>query len=384
MSNSSRVQARIIKETSLGVVPVSPVFDNINITSESLGRTTQTANSEYIRSDTNLADLVRVGATAGGDIGIEWQYEGYELLLEGAFRSTFGTAVAISATDIAAVANGFSSTVTDFTTENIVEGQYIKVDGFTDTTINGFYKVLTVAANLLTTQIAPANTEAAGNTIDITGQFMKNSNVDSSYAVEIEFEDITQFKLNTGQRVGDFALTAAPASILTGSFTLNGTTTTIAQTTASTGGTPTPAPTTEVMNAVDNVVNIVENGVLSTLDVTSITINMSTQPRDLQAVGNLEPVDIGTGTLQVTGEFAAYFEDQFAYERYLNFTDTNLAFVTQDSAGNAYVIDLPKINFTDGNPTAPGIDQDVILTLQYGASYDPTFDGMIGITKIPA
>lgn len=382
MSNSSRTQVRKLKEVTWSITPAS-AMDDINVTSESLGQETSVQNSEFIRSDTNVADVVRTAITTTGDLGIELQYLGYDEFIEGALRGAFLTEVNMSETTIAADASGFTDSGSGFVSSNIVVGQFIRVAGFTDTTINTWYRIVTVTAGDLATLPLPAGTEAAGNTIIIKGALLKNGIVDQSWTLEKEFSDITQFVSFTGMRVGAMVLNIAPGSIINGNFSFQGKEATSAQATVGTGG-PNAASTNPVMNAVDNISLIRIDDVLSTDDFTEISLNISTNLRDQPAIANLANINIGSGSIDVTGTTSVYLADATLYEKYLAFTDFSLSFVAEDSDGNGYAFFFPACNFTAGNPEAGGINQDVLLPLQFTAKFDSTFGGTIGITRVTA
>ncbi len=384
MSNSSQVQFRFLKEVEWGVTPAS-AMTNLNITSESLDVNTDTANSEFIRSDTNLAGVVRTSVTSGGDVGIELQYGAYDDFLEGALRGAFATDAGVTAsTTIAAVASGNEYTSTaEF--GNILVGQFIEVRGFTDPANNGYFKVITVGSTSSINVFSGATlvNEGVGPSVTIKGAFLKNAATDQSWTLEKEFSDITQFMSFTGMRVGVLALTITPGSIITGTITFQGKDGTRGTSTVGTGG-PTAAATTESMNAVDNVLDVRIDNVLSVNEFVEISLNMDTKPRSQQAIGNLNNIGVGTGTFEVTGTMSVYLEDGTLLDKYLNFDNVELSFVTEDALGNAYVFNIPKVNFTAATTDAGGIDQDVLVPLTFTASYDLTFDGTMGITRVTA
>lgn len=384
MSNSNRTQVRYLKESSWGVTPGS-AMTNMNVTSESLGQSTDVQNSQFIRSDTNIAGVVRTAISAGGSLGIELQYGAYDTFYEGALRSTFGTAVSISSTAISAASsdNSYNRSSGSFVSDNVVAGQWIKVSGFATAANNGYCKVVSVASGKIVVAGLTLVNESSGPTVVMKGALLKNGSTDASFTLEKEFADVTEFVAFTGMRVGSASLNITPGSIITGEFAFQGKSATASGATVGTGSANAAATTTS-MNAVDNVKKIyLDNGV-STLDVTELTLNISTNPRTQNAVGSLPAVGIGTGSIEVTGTFNSYFESRAQYEKYLNFTSESITFVVEDAAGNAYVFDMPTARYTDGNPQAGGINQDVILPLNFSATYNSTFGGTIGITRMPA
>ena len=125
MSNASFAQVRVMPEVTWGTVP-STAFTNLNVTSESLGVSTNFVNSQYIRSDRQIADNIRTGRAAAGSLGIELQYGGYDTMIEGAMMASWGTTATITATTISAAAadNSYNDSGSGFVSANFVQGQW--------------------------------------------------------------------------------------------------------------------------------------------------------------------------------------------------------------------------------------------------------------------
>ncbi len=328
---------------------------------------------------------MRTAVEARGDVQIELSYGAYDDLLAGAQMGDWSAAADLSATDIAADDAGaqFTSTTTDFTAESLVLGQWIKVDGFADPGLNTYYRVTSIAANALGVDPAPAAAEAAGNTVTVKGSLLKNGTAAKSFTLEKQFADVGEFVSFTGMRVGQLSLAVQPGQIITGSFSFQGERATAAGASVGTGQ-PTAAPGNDVLNAIDHVTAVREGGQATTLDVTGITLQLQNNLRSRQAMANLGPVGVGLGRVGVTGSFEAYFETRALYEKYLSFAETSLSFRVVDGAGNAYVFDLPRLKFTDGQVVAGGNDQDVLAQLSFTAVREAVGDMMLGISRFPA
>lgn len=387
MSDSSKTQVRIFKETTWAETPsTSNKMKNLNVTSENLSQQTNTARSQNIRSDGNTQSINRVGIGAGGDIGVEMNFGvGLEYLMEGCMRSTFATAVAISGTTFSAANsdNSFNDTGSGFVSGNILAGQWIKVAGFTTAANNGYFRVVSVAAGKVVVEGGTLTDEAAGDSVTMKGALLKNGTTDQSFLVEVERTDVDVYKYFTGMRIGQNQFTFTPNSLVTGSFTLRGKQ--MVATDATQGdGSPTAADTTRSMNAVDNIQGVFLGTALSTLDITNFNFSISPALRDKNAIGNLAMVGVGSGTQVATINLEAYLDDETLLQDYLNFTTTSLALVIEDVAGNAYVFDFPAVVPATGEDPTGGLDQDITQSLSYEAYLDATLGATIGITKIAA
>lgn len=90
MSDSNRVAVRIVEELVPGVTPANPKFQAQRITSASaLGFTPETIESEELRDDAQVSDLIFVGGEAGGELPFEVAHESQDSWLPGLLRSAY-------------------------------------------------------------------------------------------------------------------------------------------------------------------------------------------------------------------------------------------------------------------------------------------------------
>lgn len=383
IADTSRSVLRYVAESTLGTTPASALTE-VRQTSNSLARNQSYATSQEIRSDRNIRDSILVDMEPSGDFNFELSYGDFDTFLEGAMFSTYSTAKSVAGTDISAVnaTNSYASSSTDFTTENISVGDWIKVAGFTTSGNNGFAKVTAVAANLLTVSGLTLTDEAAGDSVTMTGSSLRNGTTLKSFTMENEFTDITQFISFTGMVVSTAALNLAVGSILNGTFSFIGMDSAIAGSTVGTGS-AVAASSNDVMNSVADISNIRENGALmstSGIYVLSAAINVDNGIRGQKAIGNLGNIGIGKGRCNVTGSLEVYFSDAALYNKFINNTATSIDFRVTDGT-NTYIIDIPNLKFQNGDPTVSGIDADVVLPLDFQALYDATDGCTLSIHK---
>lgn len=385
MADSSRTQLFYLKESTWGVTPAAAMTE-LRFTAEGLGYTISNTPSGEVRSDRQVTDLIQTGADASGDITIEYSYGAYDDLMESALFSAWSTAVAVSATDLSAANsdNSFNASSTDFTAQNMSVGQWIKVGGFSNSANNGICQVASVAANKLVVTGLTLTDEAAGNTVTMGGSMLRNGTTETSFSLEKKFSDITQFLSFTGMVAGGMSLRMSTGAILTGTFGFTGKSATMAQATIGTGA-PNAAAANPVLNAVNNVGNILEGGAsLAGTFVQSLDIQLANSLRGIGAVGTLGNADLGSGRCAVTGNVSVYFADASLYDKYLAGTATSLSFRVTDAGGNAYVFTLPNVKFTSGAVVAGGADQDVMASFGYQALRDAGTNATIQIDRIAA
>jgi len=389
MADSSRTELAYVKEPSWGTTPAS-ALTRLRFTGESLGYTIATTSSSEVRADRQVPDLIQTGASAAGSVNLELSYGAYDTLIESALFSVWSPPAAISVSDDIAASNStsaFTSSSTDFTLAPLKTGQWIKVGGFAANggENNGLYRVTGIAANSLSVSPAPASDEAAGGlSVTIGGSMIRNGVSETSLTLEKAFTDIGQYIAFTGMVADSMDLQIQTGRVLSGSFGFMGAKATISGATTGTG-TAIPAMSNPVLNAVNNIGQVMEGGApLSGIFLQSLSISLANGLRGIGAVGSLGNVDIGSGRCQVTGRASFYFADGALYEKYLNGTATSLSFRVTDADGNAYVFTLPKVRLTRGSIAAGGPDQDVMADFQFQAVRDPATGATIQIDRLVA
>lgn len=389
MSDSSRLVFGVIPESAWGTTPAS-ARENVRITGESLGQSMNTTTSNEINATAQNADVIRTAIEASGNIDFELSYGNLDTLMTGVMRNDWSTAVNISAdTSIAAVnsTNRYTSGSTDFTTKNISVGQWIKVSGFSNANNNGYKRVSAVAAGYIQVEVmgAALADESATPAITIKGSRIYNGTTAKSFTLEKQMTDITQFMSFTGMRVGTFDLNIQPGSIITGSMGFQGKQGARGTSTVGTGS-AVAAPTNSIMNAVDNVSLIKENDVATTLKLTQLSFSLNNALRPQPVIGSLPNSGIGSGTVEVTGTIAAYFDSTAAalYDKYLADTPTSLAFLLSDAAGNAYMVEMKQLKLTDAQIVAGGKDQDILFNANLTAYMDPTYATTLEFNRFAA
>jgi hypothetical protein len=384
LAASNRVGLRYIEEVTFGTTPSTPAFNELRYTGEGLNYNISNVTSDEIRADRMTSDLVQVSGDASGDINVELSYDAYDELLEGVMASTWSAQLAVSETDIDAATadDSFNTAGGDFVADGLIVGKWFKVDGFTDTSINGFYRAVTVTTGKVTVTPAVPATESAGNTITMVGAHIRNGTELKSYSVQKQLQDITpnSYFLFNGIRIGQLQLSFETGSILTGIFSMMGLGATV-NTTGESGQTEVAAPTEDVMNAVSNLLQIEFDGAVSTAYFNTLGLNINNNLRPQDAIGSLPHVGIALSRLEITGDAELYFQDNAEYTKYLNATAFSMSFRVEDSAGKAYVFTLPRVKYETGEVVAGGLDQDVFQTSTIRAIRDPLTDSMIQIDK---
>lgn len=384
MSDSNRVAVRSVQESVFGTTPGAPTMQALRITGESLKQDTNTIVSNELRSDRQIADLVRVGLSASGALNWELSYGAHDELFQAALLSAnWTTPSTLTATTISVAAGVGQYTITRASGSWISDGyevnQWVRVSGAANAGNNGFGKIVSrTATDLVIKYNGNGVNEVAGASITVVqGAMITNGTTFRSFALEREYADLSnEFAMFNGMCIDTFALNVAADAILTGSFGFLGKKETSA--TATAASVLTPATTEDVMNAVDDVTAVIENG--ARFDITAFAMNLANNLRNRLQVATLGAISIGTGTIGVTGNLTYYYGSKALMDKYLAFTATSLAFIVTKSS-KSYIIDFPRVKFSQGQRVAGGINTDVMGEMQYQAFRDPTENVTIRIQR---
>lgn len=383
LASSNRAQVRFIPEATFGVTPTTGNCINLRATGESLAYEIQTTTSQEIRADRQITDVVQTGASTSGGVNFELSYKEYDPFIEAVLQGTWkhygteGVGVAASVT-VDSTAGTLTWSVAPTGTSALSElevGQWFKLIAPGDPANNAFLK--------LASRTSTSITVAAGTPIPGTGSRpvaatqikssrVKNGTVQRSFSIEKEFADVSQFFLYKGMTASKMSLQFQSGSILGGSFDFMGTVSVRADATQL-PGTPVTSQTFDVMNAVSGVGSIYEAGVpLAGTFIKSLNLDVDNALRGQDAIGTMGFVGIASGTVSVGGAVEMYLADGTMYDKLVNNTSSSLSWFVRDGNGNGYVYTAEKVKFSGGGVTAGGLNQDVMLSMNWQGLMDST------------
>lgn len=390
MASGDLVVHKYIEEVTLGVTPAA-ALTKMQVVSSSIDAQISTTVSNQINPNGSESDLVQTEGSTSGEIGIEWQYASYTPFVESALRSDATAAFSLTALDISSAAadNSINSVAAAFVPANIPVGSWIVFKGFTGGNIANNDKpakvVSVTTAKIVVSGITLVD-DAAGESVTVKGgNVIRNATTRKSFTIEKEFTDMTTtFASHTGMVVNTMNINAAVGSIVTGSFGFNGLNTAYGTTTVGTGA-DIAATSNEVFSPVSSIGTIYESGTaLSGTCLRSINLTTTSNTRNSQCLGNLYPSAINIGTIGITGTIEAYFNSTALLTKFLNATETSLAYWFDDAAGNHFVVEMPKVKFSTGSVSGISKNSDAMVSLGFTALYDSVDGYAIQVCQIPA
>lgn len=380
-SDSSFMGLSYVQEVTVGVTPTAALNEFI-FSSETLKQNPTLTKSTSVRRDRRVQDRVLTDVQPGGQINYNFAYKRWQDFIAAYAGSTWSSDLALTGSigitgpnlvtsDTAAAGPVFAP---------IKVGQWIRLSSFTNPA-NGpaltgtFVKVIAKGVvgtvTTLTTSGATLVTEAPAAGRKLQGSLLQDGNTKTSFSIEKFFTDTGLFDSGTGFRVGQFNLTMTAKQPITGSFTFLGAFMAAVQT-ATIGTGPLVADLlNQEMNGSRHFLQLFLNGVPSTADVRSLVMNGNDNLVGKGKLGTLGNFDVRIGDDDVTGTMEMYFEDRVTLNQARIFGNIGIASRIQDDAGNAYVLDVPNVVLSGGDPQDPGLNNDVVNTYDWAAKIDP-------------
>lgn len=373
LAEANRVKFSLFEEATFGVIPTGTKLQDLRITSENLKQDTDSTASNELRFDRQRSNLIRTGLRANGGFEFEFSYGSFDSLWQALLFSAPWTnviSVAAGLSDVT-VTSGTKTYTSPTGWANVPPaGSWVLFSGFpANSAANGLKKVASSNANDIVVEQA-VDTEAPGPAITADqGAQIVNGATKRSFTAELDFTDLApatlgKFRHHTGLVPNTAELNVQTNGIITGSFGFLGSRELSAAVTAGDGAN-TLATTTQPMNAIENVIAVLESG--QAIDITDFTLRVNNNLGERLRVGTLGAFDIRAGTIDVEGTLEGYYEDSLLIDKYLNWANTSLVLQFLDAAGHRYLIEVPRCKFSDGTRNATGINTDIKTPLSWTA-----------------
>lgn len=298
-----------------------------------------------------------------------------------------GFVLAATEIDGAAASGGqavLTFTGTTWTAEDINAGDFIQLTGWSQIPANdGLYRVLSVGSDTeLTCDQLPEGYAADDGTgasfVVYLAERLVNAKDRFTYSIQEMFTDINAATTGTGPDelrqlmygagLNELSLQIDAEALITGSMSFVGEAAEYKNTDEA-GETFVEAPQTTPLNSSSDVARIFEAG--SELDsvncVQSMSVEINNNLEKKPCVGKVGGAGFRRGQYNCKGSMTTYFDDESKVEKVINNTETSLHVGFTDAVGRGYVIDMPRVKFTEGGPSVPGRNDDVIAQLAYQA-----------------
>lgn len=406
-ASSAFGQLRYIAESTAGTTPTTGNGSNLRMTGPTMKASVGTTSSNEIAAHRMSTGLTTTDLNIDGGFNFELSGKEYDPFIEAMLGSAFthygtnGLGTTFSLTTAATTITAATAPTGSSAFTGIPNASWIKIvpPAGASAAIRAYFadrwfKTHASTAATATVITLDASTPISGVGLGITavaGYAIAQSRVQNanslsrSFTLEYAMTDINQFLPFRGMYANTMELSLDVGAIITGSFSFMGLGHDGMVNATTLPGTPTASNALDVMNAVADVGMIYENGssIFSggTSFIKSVKLNINNNLRSQKAIGVYGNAGVGTGELAVTGSMDVYLQDAAYYQKWLQGTSTSLAFGMADAAGNGYLIEFDKVQFTDGGLNIGGRSDDVMLSLPFQASYNAATGRGIRITR---
>lgn len=354
-------------EATWGTKP-AVAFQAIRYTGETLSLNKTRARPSEINATREVSQAVTTQQIAQGSVNIALSFATFDDWFSIALNQDFQALQVINgiAGDITFTTSGkvLSSTLTT-KFANIAVGQWIQLLGFTNTSNNGVWYVNAKADNShlsLTSPRAVTTETPALTAAKVRASVAINGSTFKSMWMQNQLISAANYLEYPGAYVSRATLQGSIGNLLTGSFDIIAQNETTATSNQSTGAV-TAAPTGPVNDPAVNFRNVLWNqaALSSGVDQFSLTIENTGAAAEF-ALGNVGAAGMLAGTFQATGSFRAFFKTFTEYNLFANETQGNLAFISGDGAGNAYVFSFTNAGLSAASVDSAGPGQAVYAT----------------------
>ena len=198
------------------------------------------------------------------------------------------------------------------------------------------------------------------------------------FTMEDAAEDIGQYRIFTGMAVSSMNVSIAPNQMVTAGFEMVGKTMTQAQTTGSTGGTPTASSSNQPF---DSYSGTISDGGSAVDIVTSIDFSVSNSLAPTFVVGSDSVRCLEFGRAVVEGTLTVYYEDETLINKFLNETESSIEVSVDDPTGsNSYTFLFPRVKYNGASVPLQN-PQSRLITLPFVSIYDSVEDTNLKLTR---
>jgi len=198
------------------------------------------------------------------------------------------------------------------------------------------------------------------------------------FTMEDAANDISQFRLFTGMSVSTMNVSIAPNQMVTATFDMVGKTMVQAQTTGSTGGTPTASSSNAPFDSYSGTISDGGSGISI---VTSIDFSLTNSFAPTFVVGSDSAQQLEFGRAVVEGTMTVYYEDETLIDKFINETESAIEVSVDDPSGaSTYTFTFPRVKYNGASVPVQN-PQSRLVTLPFVALFDGTEESNLTLLR---
>lgn len=285
--------------------------------------------------------------------------------LVGVAESTWGTTPGTTPKRVPFINESIKASI------GIVEDETIRNDRGNDTPAQG---LIDPAGDINVTWTADAHAwlfwRGVGGTVVVTGSapythtFSEYTSPDlPSFSLEKGFTDVGQYFVETGNRINRMTFNLQPGQNVKGVISVMGKSETAS-------GTPLNAsPTTIARKPLDAFSGTLTESSTALATATEMTLTILNNVNGVNVLFSQFKGALLAARLKISGTLTAFFTNLTLYNRFRNFTESNIIVKMQDSAANFIQIHTPHIRYAGSTPAVSG-EGPIFIPLEFNAYTD--------------
>jgi hypothetical protein len=378
MASISSSRFSIFPQSTAGTTPANSTWYNLNVAKPGVsgGPANQTVESQLIRNNRNPAGIKLVGPQSALSIPFETQVP---TAASDAFWELLKASIYAPAAGAAQSTAGWTWTTTTLSGASLTGFEVGDVIRITDSAAATWYARITSITTDLIVDISKPAGVAVGTVTAKRGVTIKNGDTQKTFAMLRSFyapgsSSYDRFEWFGEETIDSCSFALSNKGIITGTFGTIGVGSEALVTslgslpTSQSSGTFTTAPTTEVVDATNNVPMVNVAG--AEFGVQTINFSWQNNSQARSNVGEYTASSISVGDFRGSGQFTAYFDNIAEFNKALSGTASKMYVVMENTSKQALCISIPRVRY--GNPTLNGQDRDVIATLPFQFEEDST------------
>jgi len=319
------------------------------------------------------------------NMDVYMRYEELDVFLAASLRdAAYSAPIDITDTvySMADVDNSINDSGAGFVTDAYVATQLLRTSGFTLAVNNSISKISTLAAGKMVLLGIDAADEVAGDTVsvDMGAQIVTGTTI-PTFAFEEELSNLTIFRETRGCALTNLTITVSDDEELVVSMTFM----CISQVSAGVtygDGAPTAVSANEIFMYQQMDVVYENSGEITLSNAFSLSINPKIRPETRQ-LGTDLITEFKSGDHEVTGSIEFLLANDTIYDKIAASTESSLIVYFEDSAGNAYAMEVVALEYDDISEN-DGKEEDILFTANFNAHKDSTELINMRIAKFPA
>lgn len=382
MADSNKSELLVATESTFATDPgEAATWGTLRTLSDSLKHDNNVIPSDEIRALRDVRDMHWVDKGASGSVNMNGYFDDnyggtsyLQLWALGAAAWSNSSAdksvVAASAVTITSTTRTFNIDVGTWANDPAV-GEWVYISGAANAASNGYHKIESVTGSdtfTVETDIG-ANETSVSLTIVVMSE-ITNGETLVTLAMQRQYTDLSsQSELFLGMGINGWSFSSEGTEVMKQSFDFMG----------FAGSSNTSPYTADVSpSATDAYVSpkhcdwVREGSNYANLAALGWSFQVNNNLRKRYEQGNFGVKEFKLGDFEANGTLRAYFATSTLFDKFLNQSDSKLAFAVRDGAttkGNANIYDFPNVRYTDGRRVAGGRNQDIIADLSWQARY---------------